>query len=149
MKKTISIIIAVIIYISNFNNSFASNWYIENLLDLNTWIEVYNIDLPDLEYVYFYNNNLNNRFNDYVKANEVLKNIIIRKYKKWDFDYYQMQAIVTNYKKYVYYSNKLFYYISIKESNPYYYVETDDAILSNYKLTKSYYKQLKRLIYMK
>ena len=87
-----------------------------------------------------------NMFNNFNYSIELLKAEIIRKYKNWDFDYYQTKWIITNYKNFVYYTNMFFYNLRIFELNPW---EKDaiNLILDSYNYMRSYYSRMKSLIY--
>jgi len=146
MKKFILHIIVVISFFSIANTSFADEWYIEKLLDLNYWIEEYSLQLPSFNTLYFKDSNTQNMFKELDHINELLKQEIMKKYRSWEFDYYQVNGIVSSHKNFVYYSNKLFYYISLKDQW-YRYKELDDAILINYRNTKSSYRKVKNLVY--
>ena len=84
-------------------------------------------------------------FEDFKETDRLLKDKIISKYRVWDFSYYRVNDIISNYKNFVYYTNKLFYYVSLKESNPS-FKEVDIAILKNYRKMRTYYEKIKILI---
>ena len=148
MKKFSTIIITLICFFSIVNKSFAWEWYIEELLDINYWIEEYELELQNLEFIYFLDENKNIMFNEFNKINELLKKEIIKKYKNKKFNYYQTKWIIWSYKKFIYYTNRLFYYISLKEKK-YNYNELDESILKTYLNVRIYYKKTESLIYRK
>lgn len=148
MKKFSTIIITLICFFSIVNKSFAWEWYIEELLDINYWIEEYELELQNLEFIYFLDENKNIMFNEFNKINELLKKEIITKYKNKKFNYYQTKWIIWSYKKFIYYTNRLFYYISLKEKK-YNYNELDESILKTYLNVRIYYKKTESLIYRK
>lgn len=152
MKNLVYTIIWIIIFFSIFNYSTANygwvnnkEWYIEKLLDLNYWIEEYKFQINDLEYIYFYDINSQKMYDDFRTAEQTLKSEFLRKYRNWEIDYYTMNWIVKNFNLFVYHTNKLFKYISIKEIKSD-YKELDIAILKNYENSRSYYYKTKLLI---
>ena len=145
MKNILVYILAIFSLLSISNNSFASEWYVEQLLDINIWIEEYDLELANMDIMYFRDYRMQEKFHDFQEINQILKSEIINKYRTWDFDYYQTKWIITNHKNFVYYVNELFYYISIKETSPY-YKEVDDAILKSYEKVRSNYRRVKILV---
>lgn len=149
MKKFISIIITLTVFFSTINITFAekmySEWYIERILDLNVWIEEYDLALAHIDQMYFRDYNTQMLFEEYKNASLLLNQEIIRKYREWEFEYYQINWIISNQKKFIYHINKLFYYISIKEQNPN-YIETDSIILEHYNISRTYYKRTQSLV---
>ena len=148
MKNFSKLIITLICFFSIANNTFASEWYIEQLLDLNYWIEEYDLELANLDYIYFTDEITNEMFTEFRKINELLKWEIISKYRSNEFDFYKTNGIISSHKKFVYYTNRLFYYISLKEQRQD-YKELDDAILKTYKNVRIYYRKVKNLAYRK
>ena len=126
MKKIITIIITLTIFFSTINISFAertyNEWYIEQLLDLNIWIEEYDLTLAHITQIYFSDVNTQNLFEEFKRTSYLLNEEIIKSYREWKFDYYQVNWIISNQKKFIYHINRLFYYISIKEQNSNYIV---------------------------
>ena len=148
MKNILKIIIALITFFSTINTTFASEWYIEQILDLNYWIEEYNLELSDLDNISFRDQTTNEMFEEFKRMNTLLKGEIIYKYRNNEFDFYQTSWIVSSHKKFVYNTNKLFYYISLKEEG-YNYWELDTAILKSYRKIRIYYRKVKNLTYRK
>ena len=84
-------------------------------------------------------------YDNFRTADQLLKDEIIRLYRSWEIDYYKMNWIIQNYNLFVYHTNKMFNYISIKEVRSD-FKELDTAILKNYELSRSYYSRAKLLI---
>ena len=150
MKKILQIsTITILLFFWVNNNTLALEWYsegyIEKLLDINYWVEEYDLELISVKEVYFYTPEFKKMFEEFKKVDRVLKKEIITNYRNGNFDYYQANNIVSNYKNFVYHTNKLFYYVSIKESTPN-FKETDTAILKNYRKMRSYYYRVKILV---
>jgi len=145
MKKIITTIITLSIFFSTNNISFAKEWYIEQILDLNVWIEEYDLALEHIDYIFFRDPNTQALFNEYKNSVALINQEIIRKYANKEFEYYQINWIISNQKQFIYHINKLFYYISIKEEGNN-YIETNDLILENYSKARTYYIRLKYLI---
>lgn len=146
MKKILRIALIVLLSSFIFNSTYAKEWFIENFLDLNEWVEKLDIELVNIDNIYFKNENTQNTFDLFKKTSETLKNEIIRKYEKWDFDYYQTKWIITNYKLFVYHTNEYFKYKKLKEKYPN-EQEVDDFILKNYSLMRVHFNRIKQLIY--
>jgi hypothetical protein len=73
---------------------------------------------------------------------------LMKSFENEDYDYTTMNAISRNYKNFVYYTNKLFYFLSLVDKN---HSLNDDAevqyqILSNYRASKSSYDKVKVLL---
>lgn len=145
MKKLITMIIAIISFFSILSVTNAWEGYLEKILDLNYGPEEYDFRLENIDYIYFYDSNTNAMYNDFRSVNDVLKDEVMKKYRANEIDYYTMNGIVLNFNKYTYHTNKIFYYISIKEIKPD-LGEIDNAITKNYELSRSYYHRVKDLI---
>ncbi len=86
-------------------------------------------------------------FDSFKETSELLKNEILNRYENDEFEYYTMQWIVSNYNSYVYYTNKLFYYLSLREQYSDLDSETEYGVSKNYSKARNYFKRLKYLIY--
>ncbi len=147
MKKLVYIILSIFLFFSIVSISSAENkeWYIEKLLDLSYWIEDYKFQINDINYVYFYDSKSQKMYDNFRTAEQILKDELMKMYREWNIDYYKMNWIITNYNLFVYHTNKLFSYLSIKEVRPD-FKELDSAIIKNYELSRSYYTRTKLLI---
>ena len=145
MKKIISLIIVLTIFFSSLTKTFAEEWYIEKLLNLNYWVEEFNLNLSKLNNIYF-NDEKNNRiFNELKTVDSLLTNQFMLKYKNWEYEYYEINWIIKNYNNFIYYTNKYFYFIKLNEQRPY-YKENNTAILNSYKNMISSYKKIKYIL---
>lgn len=145
MKKIINIIITLSIFFSSMDYTFAEEWYLEKLLDLNYWVEEHNIELAKMDNVNFNNPEFNKVYNELQNIDRVLKDEFIKKYRNWEYTYYQVNWIVTNYKNFVYHANKFFYMLKIEENNPN-YDEMGKAILNSYTNMRSSFKKVKNIV---
>lgn len=145
MKKIINIIITLSIFFSSMDYTFAEEWYLEKLLDLNYWVEEHSIELAKMDSVSFNNPEFNKVYNELQNIDRVLKDEFIKKYRNWEYTYYQVNWIVTNYKNFVYHANKLFYMLKIEENNPN-YDEMGKAILNSYTNMRSSFKKVKNIV---
>ncbi len=146
MKKIFSIIVFIFIFsIPNFAN--ANEWYIEKLLQLKVGPEAFTMNLSKIKDVYFVDSDNQEVFDNFKNTSEILRDEILRKYENDEFEYYTMQGIVSNYNSFVYYTNKLFYYLSIREQNSSLDAETENGVSKNYSKARNYFKRLKYLIY--
>ncbi len=146
MKNLVYIILSIFTFFSISNITSANKeWYIEKILDLNYWIEEYKIQINDIDYIYFYDEESQKLYDNFRSADKLLKDEIIRLYRDWKIDYYKMNWITQNYNLFIYHTNKMFKYISLKEvrSN---LKELDIAILKNYENSRSYYYKTKLMI---
>jgi hypothetical protein len=142
VKKIISLIITFFIFFSSLNNTFANEWFIEKLLDINYWVEEYNLNLINLNYINFNNPKYNNIYNELKNADSILRNEFMKKYRNWEYEYYQTNWIIINYNNFIYYTNKYLYYTKISES-PNDYTELNTAIIRSYRNMRSSYIKVK------
>lgn len=145
MKKITSFIITLIVFFSSLSISFAEEWYIERLLDLNYWVEQYNINLSSINYIHFNDAKYNNIYNELKTIDSILRNEFMKKYRNWEYKYYQTNWIIKNYNYFVYYTNKFFFYLKMKESNKN-YKELDTAIINSYRNMRSSYTKVKNIV---
>lgn len=144
MKKFTRCILMIILLFSIVNYTFASEWAIEELLDLNYGIEEYQINLIDIKYIDFKTDENIWKYENMRSMNEILKKEVMRKYRNWNYEYNTINGIITNQKNFIYYTNKYFSYLRIKEKWES-WSEINEAILSSYRSMKSYYNRLKAL----
>ena len=146
MKKIIASIIVLISVFSILSPVFASDEPIfERLLDLNYWVEEYDLQLAHLDTMYFYDNNLNLMHSEFQAANEKIKKEIIQSYRNGRFTNYQTQGIVRAQKNFVYYTNQIFAHMKYKELDPN-YADVDGETLDNYRQSRSAYNKIKKII---
>ena len=150
MKKIfITFTIAIILFFLFLNYTLASEWYsewyLEKLLDINYWVEDYDLNLGSIKDVNFSTTKFRKIFKEFKRVDILLKQEILKKYRNSNFSYYKVNDIISNYKNFTYYTNQFFYYISIKESNPG-FKEAHIAILKNYRKMRIYYKRVKILV---
>ena len=144
MKKIITFIITLSIILSSLSTTFAEEWYIERLLDLNYQVEEYSLDLTEINYIHFNDDKYNKMYNELKTVNSLLKKWFITNYKNWEFDYYQISWIVKNYNDFIYHTNQFFFFIKLKEQRPY-YKELDSAILNSSRNMRSSYSKVKNI----
>ena len=145
MHKIITAIITTLVIFSSISTTNAEDSYIERLLDLNYWVEQYNLDLSEIKYISFNNDKYNRIYNELKMVDSILKKEIMKNYRNWDYTYYQANWIVTNYNNFVYYTNKFFFYLKLKEQNNN-YKEVDTAIIRNYTNMRTSYNTMKNII---
>jgi len=116
MKKIInSIIISSFLFTSLFTVN-ASDGLLWDMLEINTGIEIYALEnIPSLESQYYNDNNVQNTYNKFLEIDSILRTEFSRQYRNGDITNPQMQDLVHNYKNFVYYTNKTFWYISEEE----------------------------------
>ena len=145
MKKIITSIITFSIILSSLSTTFASESYIEELLDLNYWVEEFNINLSDIDFIRFNNPKYAIMYRNFNDVNNGLKNWLMSQYRNWDYEFYQMSWIVTNYNNFIYHTNKYFLYLKLKEINNNYW-EVDTAIINSYRNMRSSYTNMKNIV---
>lgn len=122
----------------------AKGGYIEELLEYGEGPEAFEINTVEVQNLAFENAAVQKKYNDYKKTVSALKTALLQAYANEELEYYQMQGIIKNFNNFVYHTNLFFFYISEKEK----YSEEKDlanAILRNYKLSRSYFKKIKNL----
>lgn len=147
MKILLTYIIASICFFSigNITNAAESKeWFIEQLLNLNHWVEEYDITLAHLDPLFFSDPETREMYETMKQINKALRAQIIDQYRNKELQYPEIWAIVSAHKKFIFYTNRLFYYISLKEQGQS-YGELDDAVLKSYKNVRIYYRKIKYL----
>jgi hypothetical protein len=145
MKKIISIIITLTLILSSLSTTFAEEWYIERLFDLNYNIEETNLNLSKINYIHFNEEKYNRIYNEFKTVDSILKKWFIKNYREWNYEYYQINWIVTNYNNFIYHTNQFFFFIKLKEQNNN-YTENNTAIIRSYTNMRSSYNKVKNLI---
>ncbi len=145
MKKIIKAIITLTVIISSLSSTFAENWYIENILNLDYTIEENNLELSQINYYHFNIVQYNNIYLNMKKVNGLLKKWIIDNYKNWTYWYYQVNWIIKNHNNFTYNLNQFFFYLKIKESWAN-YVELNTAIKRSSINIINSYNRIKNLI---
>jgi len=149
MKKIIFSIIFVSSIFSIVNITKAnSRWIIENLLNLNYWPEIYNLSLETLDTYYFNDNYLKQVYSNTKSMDSLVRKKIIDSYKNGVYSYTTTNWIINNYKKFIYYTNKFFYYLSLVDDNHSLRKdkEVQSWLLRSYENSRIYYKKVKYLI---
>lgn len=123
----------------------AEEGYLEKLLDLNTGIEVFDINTATIDPLEFYNPQIQYTYDEFISVDRVLRDEFIRQYRTWEISYYRMADITTNYNNFVYYTNKTFYYLRQRELG-YTGKHTDRAIRNGYSNMRVYYTRVKALV---
>ena len=147
MRKIFSIIISFIVF-STFSFANASEWLLEQNLDLNYWPESFELRLTTVWNYNFKNKNNQNTFTNFQYLNNALRENLIKANQEWKFSSNKINWLVREYNLFVYHTNKLFEYISMKEKKPK-YSDADTAISKNYKSARSYFEKLKNIFYSK
>lgn len=117
----------------------------EQLLELNTGLEVYELGLTTMDPMTFSEASLQNTYNEFIRVDGVLRNEFIRMYRDGELSHAHMRDIVVNYNAYIYYTNKTFYYLRQKELG-YDNKETQRAIINGYSSMRTYYIRVKGVI---
>lgn len=146
MKK---ILIGIIVTISLFSIStqiFAEQEALfERILDLNYGVEEYEIQLSNLDEIYFFNSSYTNMYTAFNDANIKIKQEIIQYYRDGKFTQAQTQGLVKAHKNFVYHTNQVFRHITFKEIDPD-FADVDAAILQNYKEARKAYNHIKKIV---
>ena len=147
MKKLIVFIIISLVSFSSASLVFAmeGEGYIEQLLEIRTGVEWFNIERAQIDDFTFISPAIQSVYTEFKRADDILKSEMMNQYNAGDLEYYQMSGMIENHEKFVYYTNKLFYYLSMKETGQAYGSEVDNAIANSYIQLRSYYARLKAL----
>lgn len=144
MKKLIYTILTTFLFFSIVNISVASEWYMEKILDMAYWVEELKLKIYNLDPVYFTDQNSQNLYNNFRAADNTMREQIWTLYKAGQFDYYRMNGIIDEYNLFLYHTNRMFYYLSLKARI--YDKQLDNAIANNYELSRSHYERVKFLL---
>ena len=110
MKKFIALIITLVFWISSANAiSF------EKTLNLDIWVEIYEINQFTLDEYSFKSNALQNAYEELEYLDSAFREAIFDRFQKWEIKRYQAHAFVKEYKTFVYYTNQFFYYLKQTE----------------------------------
>lgn len=147
MKYIFSLLsISSFVLFSSVLSVSAQEGYLEQLLQLETWLENYQIEeIPKLEVRSFSNSSVQKTYDEFLKLDVILRKEFIRQYSIWDISYYQMQDIVANYRDFLYYTGKTFSYVSEYEK----WLrgeEIDRAIESGYSNMRMSYGRIKGIL---
>lgn len=147
LKKTIGCIIILLssISISNWVSAFNQGGYIDELLEIPTGVEAFEISLPQVDIYNFRNSSVRSVYENFSSVHQVLRQELLNKYANGDFEYYQMQGIIKNYSDFVYHTNKLFGYLEIRESG----ISgktIDTAIIRSYQNIRISYNRMRNTI---
>ena len=147
MKKFISLIIISLIGFSSVSLVFAmeEEWYLEQLLQIRTGVEWFNIERAQIDDFSFISPTIKSVYTEFKRADRILRDEMMNQYASGELEYYQINGMIENHAKFVYHTNKLFYYLSMKETGQAYGREVDNAIASSYIKLRSYYARLKAL----
>ncbi len=145
MKKITNLIIFFSLIFSSLSTTFAEEWYIEKVLNLNFAKQEYSINLEKIEYVNFSTSYNKRMYDNIKKANNTLKDSFIAKYKSWEYEYYQINGIIKNYSNFIYHTNNLFYFLKIRERGCD-YKELDTAIIRSYTNMKSSFTKVRNIV---
>ena len=147
MKKIISFIIISLMSFSSANHLFAmeSEGFIERTLQLRTWVEWFNIERAQIDEFQFINPVIWDVYTEFKRADRILRDEMMKQYAEWNLEYNQINWMITNHRKFVYHTNKLFMYLSMKEKWQASGKEVDNAIANSYIQLRSYYARLKTL----
>lgn len=144
MKKITNMIIAFFIFFSIVFSTSANELSIEKILDLNFGIEEKKLNFRQIDNIRFSNIENRRMYNNFKRADSLLRWEINRLYRLWEIDYYTMNWIINNHDLFIYHVNKYFLYTSMKEKNN--YKELDTAIMRNFELSRNYFLRTKSLI---
>lgn len=148
MKKIIFIIISIVLVFSIAKVNISNADFMEDSLNLNTWLEELNLNKYKLENPNLKNYIHQNQYRILSKINNKLKTAIISQYEKQELWYYQTSWVITNYNYFIYYSNK--YFTSLKNKEIYWSSkEIENQIYRNLQNMISYYKKFQYIIQKK
>lgn len=146
MKTILSIIISTLLLISSISCVNANEGFLGEMLQINTGTEVFKLEnIPSIPTVRFSNPAVAKTHSKFRQVDTVLRNEFIKQYQNGDISYYQMQDLIENYGKFVYYTGKTFEYISENEKHSR-STEVQEAILNSYSNMRIYYIRVQNII---
>lgn len=152
MKKSISVfIIFIFAILSNIIVSpvtYWSNWIIEDEFDLNFGPAEIEISLWKIDNFSFKKSSNKSKYNNLKKYDTLIREQIMFLAREWVYDSYELNGIIMDYKNFIYYTNRYFYFLSILDKNPKLIndVWIQEWYLKSYKSMADYYKKTKFLI---
>lgn len=117
-------------------------WELEQMLKMNTFVGEMNMNLPKIESRKFKNIQVQNRYNELVRYDKLLRDALTKQFQKGTIAETSMNDITHNYKNFIYYVNKAFLYHSIEEQTGRTH-ETVYALQNSYQVMRSYYMRVK------
>jgi len=100
---------------SSFSTS-AYDWKINELFDLRSWVEIYELENIRLEPVNFTNPALQKTYDEFVVVDRQLKSVFTQKYNNREISYYEMHDLIKAYKSFIYSTSKTFSYIADQQA---------------------------------
>lgn len=148
MKKFYLIILSIFLFFSTLNANAKQEDLIEQMLNLNFWSQVFELNLKQLNNYNFKDVRLKKLYNTLKSYDRSIRKSVIKAYQNDDYDYYTINWIIKNYTQFISYTNDFFYYISLTDKDKSLLNDTEiqNAILYTFKNSNEYYKKVKRLI---
>jgi hypothetical protein len=147
MKK---IVISAIVLISVFSWSALVNaenkWFIADTLNLDVWVEIFELNNINLQSHTFRTKNLQKTYNNMVNINKLFKNLAVQNYEEWKLTDYELNGLINNYSKFIYYANQMFSDIEILDLWLDDSQELLDSINKNYTFVRSYYLKIEAIL---
>lgn len=147
MKSYILLLIIFVLWaFSSISSLYADDWVLGKMLEINTGLEVYNMqNIHGLDAQNFSNTSVQKTYDEFLRVDGILRDEFIRQYRWGAITHYEMQDLIHNYKNFLYYTNKTFDYIS-EEEKWVRWREIQNAINSSYSHMRVYYREVKSII---
>lgn len=149
MKKIIAFIITFLSFFSIQNHSNAydtkTDGLINSLLNLDNWPLLTELNLSILKSYTLKDTLTRKTYITFKEYDTLIKSQIMKAYTEWIYTTTTMNSLVKNYNNFVYYTNKIFYYLNILDKNPTAKnnTEVQSGLLNAYKNSKIYYNHVK------
>lgn len=145
MKQIFGVIICFFILFSSTGNALAQNESLDELLNLDSAVEIIEIRTNQLPQMTFSHSYTQEKYNDFLQMDSKLRNAFLDEYKKGNISYYGIQDIIAAYDVFLYHTEKTFTYLSEKEKW-YASKEIDTALSQAYTNIRTSYSQVKQLV---
>lgn len=147
MKKlALSIIVLSSVFANSVLTVNAKSGILEETLNLDVWVEIYQMNNINIGNYTFYSKNLQNTYNNLLAIDKIFKTEIIEKYRKWELKYYELSWAIDNYASFIYYTNKMLSEIELLDL----WIDSSrqllDSIEKNYTYVRSYYNKIDALL---
>ncbi len=124
-------------------SSFASE--VDELFGFPYSVEVFSLQMTDREVREFDNTDVQKAYNDFLILDSNIQNALITEYQLGNISYYEMQDVIAAYKSFVFYTQRVFYYISLEEKM-HRSQTTRNAIYSAYVNMRTSYERVQNIL---
>ena len=139
------IIVSIFLVFSSTLSANSQQWQLAEVLEIHTFVDNMNIQFLELKPRNISNIHIRNKYNTLKRHDQILRNIFIREFQKWNISKNSMADIVHNYTHFIYFANKVFLYHELEENigrtN-----ETRHALQNWYNSMRTYYMRIQNIV---